>query len=103
MKKRQIVARASIGLTARELEVVDQAIALRYTVEITSRTRNHFLGLAAWEYCSAMVRLDGKYNAALIACDLRMETPEELADRIGEPRQQQLNLPDNIVALFPAA
>jgi hypothetical protein len=103
MKKKQIVARVSIGVDARELEVFNQAMAMRYHIEITSRTRNHFLGLALFEYCSAVVRLGKEYEMDLLSCDLRRETPDELADRIGEPRQQQLDLPDNIVPLFPAA
>ena len=105
MKKNRIVTRVSISLNAQTLDALDQALGVRYGAAsyVTRRERGSFMGLAIFAYSIAVARLGKEYSSAMLACDVRRETPEERAFRLGEPLQQELDLPDNIVALFPEA
>ena len=103
MKKKSIVARVSIGLDAQTLDALEQALKVRYVARfdnVTQRERGCFLQLAVLAYSGAVARLGKEYEVSMLACDLRTETPEERAIRNGEPLQEQLAIPDNIIPLF---
>jgi hypothetical protein len=105
MKRKSVIARVTIGLRARELLTLYQALDARYGAHAYSgKERGHFIRLAILAYSSAATQLGKNYHPRLLACDLRKETPFEYHYRTGEPlEQQQLALPDNVVPLFPAA
>ena len=90
-KKNRIMARVSIGLNEQEMDALNRALVVRYGEDsVRYGNRGTFLRL----------RLGKEYFCGMLACDVRKETPEECAARNGEPKQQQLALPDNIIALF---
>jgi hypothetical protein len=105
MKRNSIVARFSVGLNKLEVEALEKALITRHGYPcLNSRNRGAFLQIAVWAFSNAVIRSGKDYDCSMLACDVRHETPDEYADRIGEPRQQQQLAfpPDNIVQLFPA-
>jgi len=109
MKKEKMVRRISVGLTQQELDAYQDALRVVYSCgsetdelinQLSSRQRVELARNAIWAVCKAVVRA-GCFPRAL-ACDVRPETEEETAERLGEPLQQQLALADNIVPLFSA-
>lgn len=100
-KRRREKNRISIGLNEQEQDALDRALLVRYGEEASTRlSRGTFLRLAVFAYSSAVARLGKDYFCGMLACDVRNEAPDECAARNGKPQQQQLALPDNIVALF---
>jgi hypothetical protein len=100
----------SIGFDEQEWAAFREALRVRYHCgqsqealdSLTFRERASLARIAIWAVSKAIVR-DGGITY-LPACDLRPETSEETAERLGEPLQEQLPLtPDNIVPLFPDA
>src|ERR1035437_7316762 len=105
MKKELIVARVSVGFTAREWKAMEEAMRICFHAKsnemlatLTSGERTMLIRNGTWAICTAIVREGFSY--APLACDLRHETEAETAERLGEPLQRQLPLADNIVPLF---
>lgn len=101
MKKRRCVHRMNIRLDTMTMGILCQALTVRYKVSTcTDKERARFIRLAVHAYSMAVARRE-RYTPDLLACDLRRETEREHHYRTAEdPQQQQLALPDNIVALF---
>jgi hypothetical protein len=96
MKRKPFVHRLTIRFNPRETLALYHALDCRYG-KATSRERGRFVRMAIWAYSSAVAQCGEGYHPGMLACDLRKETPAELAYRIGEPEQGQLPLADNII------
>jgi hypothetical protein len=118
MKKSKKTVRFSIGFRGDDWQVLEKAIQARYMVknvfaETSAQERCHFIKLAVYAIASAVIRQ--RVSMCMLACDLRPETEEEMARRVGtrmakrirryrgEAKEERPGLPDNIVPLFPAA
>lgn len=100
--------RISIGFTQDEWDDLARAVTiceklkpeLGYGFEkVGSFDRNWWIRHAIQAVAKSVIR-DGCENWVPLACDVRDETKEERAERLGEPGQEQLDLPNNIVPLF---
>ena len=89
--KERIVRRFSIGLTAQEWVKLEKALAVCYHAspgcsvwdQVGVTERNSFVTHAIWAVATAVLKQG--HSFAPLACDLRFETPEEIAERLGEP------------------
>lgn len=89
--REEITHRISVGFSDREWAAIEDAMRVRYLLpeekeidSITWRERNCFLKHAIWAVCKAIIRRNKRLRPAL-ACDVRDETPAEMAERLGEP------------------
>ena len=117
MRQENVVAtRFNIGFSHREWEDIKKAMVIcehwpaslnRSFEDVQPRERNWWIRNAVWAIAKAVIR-QGCDKHVPLACDLRDETPDELAHRLNEPLQRQLAFPsespqDKIIELFPAA
>ena|ERR1035437_3616513 len=101
-RSQRSILRVSIGLTATTVDALKRALEARYGPrQICPMERGSFMEQAIRAYSSAIVQAGKDYDASMLACDVRHETDEEFALRVGEPRHVQRPLPpDNVIQLF---